>query len=62
MPELISEARDLTTDDAILDWATQGFAPGVRVWTLDGANAVASPTSPAATGWRCTAPANRWPS
>ncbi|MDH6143132.1 MULTISPECIES: GNAT family N-acetyltransferase [Kitasatospora] len=43
MPELISEARDLTTDDAILDWATQGFAPGVRVWTLDGANAVASP-------------------
>ncbi|MFE9427264.1 GNAT family N-acetyltransferase [Kitasatospora sp. NPDC006697] len=29
--------------DILADWATQGFAPGVRAWSLDGALAVASP-------------------
>ncbi|MCC9309243.1 GNAT family N-acetyltransferase [Kitasatospora sp. RB6PN24] len=43
MPIRTADADDLTTDDSLLDWAAQGFAPGVRIWTLDGATAIATP-------------------
>jgi ribosomal protein S18 acetylase RimI-like enzyme len=43
MPNRIRESRELTTDDALLEWTAQGFGPGVRMWTLDGATAIASP-------------------
>ncbi|GAA1981834.1 GNAT family N-acetyltransferase [Kitasatospora viridis] len=45
MPDALELTADtLPTDvDILIDWATQGFAPGVRAWTLDGARVVASP-------------------
>ncbi|MET9618097.1 GNAT family N-acetyltransferase [Kitasatospora indigofera] len=39
----VTDLREAAEDDTLLLWAAQGFAPGTRAWTHDGAVAVAAP-------------------
>ncbi|WP_329498546.1 GNAT family N-acetyltransferase [Kitasatospora herbaricolor] len=39
----VTDLREAAEDDTLLLWAAQGFPPGTRAWTHDGAVAVAAP-------------------